>query len=257
MLLRRLSSLVLTTCLSGLVIGCGSSDDAAAPAVPGSDAATGDAAPEPDASTQSDAVAQQDAAVDGPCLPKTCVQLGAQCGWTVDGCGNPIDCGECASGQSCGGGGPNKCGTNECIPKTCGQLGASCGQVSDGCTSVIDCGWCQAPESCGGGGIDNQCGCTCTLPHAVTQCAGSDCSLVSCVTGWADCNGKADDGCEVDLQTDPNHCGGCFELCLGKCIAGNCECLLPCGGECCLSTEKCCLDSEICVKKSLQCPLPR
>jgi hypothetical protein len=45
------------------------------------------------------------------CMPTTCQKLGYDCGPASDGCGNLLDCGMCANGQTCGGGGqPNICG---------------------------------------------------------------------------------------------------------------------------------------------------
>ncbi len=47
----------------------------------------------------------------GTCVPKTCSQLGYNCGTDGDGCGNPISCGSCTPPAICGGGGvPNVCG---------------------------------------------------------------------------------------------------------------------------------------------------
>jgi hypothetical protein len=46
------------------------------------------------------------AGVCGPvCVPKTCAELGFNCGPTGDGCGNELQCGTCTPPQSCGGGG--------------------------------------------------------------------------------------------------------------------------------------------------------
>lgn len=45
------------------------------------------------------------------CSPKTCAQLGANCGLQGDGCGGTLQCGTCGPGLSCGGGGTaNVCG---------------------------------------------------------------------------------------------------------------------------------------------------
>ena len=47
----------------------------------------------------------------GTCVPKTCNDLGFNCGANGDGCGNIIQCGSCTSPQVCGGGGkPGVCG---------------------------------------------------------------------------------------------------------------------------------------------------
>ena len=44
------------------------------------------------------------------CDPRTCADVGAECGQIGDGCGDSVDCGPCADGETCGGGGiPNQC----------------------------------------------------------------------------------------------------------------------------------------------------
>ncbi|HEX9102297.1 MAG TPA: tryptophan synthase alpha chain, partial [Polyangia bacterium] len=45
------------------------------------------------------------------CTPTTCAAAGAQCGIIGNGCGGTVDCGACAPGTVCGGGGANKCGS--------------------------------------------------------------------------------------------------------------------------------------------------
>ncbi len=45
------------------------------------------------------------------CAPRTCANLGFDCGETDDGCGGRLTCGTCKAPQTCGGGGqPNRCG---------------------------------------------------------------------------------------------------------------------------------------------------
>jgi hypothetical protein len=93
------------------------------------------------------------------CVPKTCAEIGAQCGPEGDGCGNIIQCGTCATGTCGGGGVSGVCGMGgSCTPKTCAELGFDCGSASDGCSNVIDCGTCSSPLTCGGGGQANVCG---------------------------------------------------------------------------------------------------
>jgi hypothetical protein len=93
------------------------------------------------------------------CTPKTCAEQGINCGPAGDGCGGLIaNCGTCPGGQSCGGGGPGKCGGGAtCTKRSCAELNANCGAVADGCGGLIDCGVCTA-GTCGGGGTANQCG---------------------------------------------------------------------------------------------------
>src|SRR5262249_10288700 len=138
-----------------------------------------------------------------------------------------------------GGNGPNTCGTGICAPKTCIQLGASCGNVSDQCSQVIDCGNCASPLVCGGGGTANQCGCTpktcvslslscgpanngcgmmldcgnCTVANATATCVSGTCQLGPCSPGYGNCDGNPVNGCESNLNADPNHCGTCPTVC--------------------------------------------
>jgi hypothetical protein len=96
----------------------------------------------------------------GMCTPKTCTQLGFNCGQSGDGCddGVVLDCGMCAMGQTCGGGGTGQCGGGMCNPLTCAQVGAQCGIIGDGCGNTVDCGPCPMGQTCGGAGMANQCG---------------------------------------------------------------------------------------------------
>ena len=96
----------------------------------------------------------------GSCTPKTCAELGFNCGLSGDGCADGIvlDCGSCASGQVCGSQMGGACGPGPCTPQTCAQVGAQCGIIGDGCGGTVDCGTCPQGQTCGGGGTPNQCG---------------------------------------------------------------------------------------------------
>ncbi len=209
------------------VASCSSDDASAEPWTTPADAGDSDSA---DASVESSL--PDSSTGDGStqtCVPRTCSQLGASCGATPDGCGGKLHCGDCPAGLVCGGGGPNVCGSSSCAPKTCSQLGASCGTLSDGCSQVLECGSCTAPETCGGAGVANQCGCSCSLPHADAVCSASGCAIAACNDGFSDCNAQDADGCEVDLSSNADHCGACGHVCGevacgGKqsCVSGAC-----------------------------------
>ena len=96
----------------------------------------------------------------GTCAPKTCSQLGYNCGQAGDGCddGVVLDCGTCPSGQTCGGGGVGVCGAQMCTPRTCADANAQCGIIGNGCGGTVDCGTCPSGQTCGGAGTPNQCG---------------------------------------------------------------------------------------------------
>lgn len=76
--------------------------------------------------------------------------------------------------------------------------------------------------NCGG------CGKACVAPpHSVMKCEASTCKVASCDTGWADC-AAGDDGCETDIFTKTDSCGGCGTVCMfangvGTCELGKCK----------------------------------
>jgi len=77
------------------------------------------------------------------CKPKTCAELGKECGGPYDdGCGGQIQsCGVCTQypNSFC-----NASGHCDCTPDTCESLGYECGGPYDnGCGGQIDCGYCD------------------------------------------------------------------------------------------------------------------
>ncbi len=179
------------------------------------------------------------------CVPKTCAQLGYTCGMNGDGCGSPLDCGACPSGEYCGGGGYSVCGGSTgtapdggdggqaayCAPQTCQTLNINCGYAGDGCGGVVDCGSCSNPQYCGGGGY-NKCGGNNGLSADggnVSSCTPTSCSMLGYTCG------VAADGCGGVLNcgscSNPQFCGGGgFDQCGGN------NGLLPDGGIPCTPT---------------------
>ncbi|HEX7480620.1 MAG TPA: hypothetical protein VF331_22660 [Polyangiales bacterium] len=70
------------------------------------------------------------------------------------------------------------------------------------------CFW-PSGAACGGTGI-----------NSISACVVGRC-IVVCNTGFADCNGVAADGCEVDVATDSKDCGSCGHKC-SICCTGQC-----------------------------------
>ncbi|HXU80536.1 MAG TPA: hypothetical protein VN914_04025, partial [Polyangia bacterium] len=148
----------------------------------------------------------------GKCVvpPSACVVGYAHCSANVDdGCETSL-----ANQQTCGG-----C-TTKCMPnELCavsgatfqcvgGCMGATPDKCATTCTDlksdIHNCGACahdcaKLPNVRSGAPLSCQSG-ACVVP------AGS------CSTGFADCNGKPDDGCEVDLSR-ADTCGGCNTKC--------------------------------------------
>lgn len=232
--------------LAGLLLSCASSEDLVAEAPPGSsDGGVSDGPVE--------------GSSEGGCIPKSCIQLEAQCGTVPDQCGATVSCGDCPEGQTCGGDGTNRCGTGACTPKTCALLGASCGLISDGCNDTLDCGDCPAGEVCGASSNPNQCACvpkTCASAGAecgavpdgcggtlscgtcpageycggggTNLCGTEPCVALTCSQAGAEC-GQIADGCGDVLD-----CGSCSapETCGGGGSSNLCGCLpTTCGAQ--------------------------
>ncbi|AKV03306.1 hypothetical protein AKJ09_09969 [Labilithrix luteola] len=97
------------------------------------------------------------------------------------------------------------------------------------------CGTCITPELCIGRCYDltseksacGACGNPCTFDgnHGAGACVYGVCKL-RCYQGWADCNGNSGDNCEVNIDADPENCGGCGIVCdavAGQaCVGGRC-----------------------------------
>lgn len=68
------------------------------------------------------------------------------------------------------------------------------------------------------------CGKVCgNYANAYGQCKAAKCAI-GCNTGYGDCDGKIDTGCESTLATDSMHCGACGHSCGGaRCVAGQCQ----------------------------------
>ncbi len=126
-------------------------------------------------------------------------------------------------------------------PAHCGSCANGCGMINNGtpicvdflCRASCDPGWgsCQNnpaqcethtdsdPYHCG----DCTTQCTGNI-NAAPHCEGGQCTF-HCSSGFADCNQNDVDGCEVDTNNDPHHCGTCGLDCkeLG-CSQGTCTC---------------------------------
>jgi hypothetical protein len=154
---------------------------------------------------------------DGACLAAGCPSPLSTCGGAcVDTRYDPDHCGGC--GRACTPY-PNltrACGNGACVPGVCLTGFADCNtMIVDGCEVSTQ----SDPNNCGA------CGRACTsLPNASAMCAGGACSIGMCNANFANCDGQAMNGCEVNLQTDRTHCGACGNTCpTGRvCIMGAC-----------------------------------
>lgn len=128
------------------------------------------------------------------------------------------NCGSC--GYVCSGNnGSPSCASGSCSI-VCNPGYANCdNNASNGCevnitTDVNNCGSCG--HTCSGG-----------ANVAVSGCASGTCTITSCNTGYADCDGNAANGCETNTGTSVNNCGSCGFVCnlsnaTAACTGGQC-----------------------------------
>lgn len=191
----------------------------------------------------------------GPVCPesKACCESGCadldistqHCG----GCGN--DCAaraRHATGGFCDGG---RCDYEECEP---GYLDCD-GDRENGCEQEQDaahCGGCA--ESCLGR-FQNVEGVECLVTDG-----GPVCAFRACRTGYLDCDGDPDNGCEQAF--DDRHCGGCRNdcttnasnrACVGDFGTGNAHCGCADAGHCQSGAEQCCADTCTGVMDDVHC----
>ena len=59
---------------------------------------------------------------------------------------------------------------------------------------------------------------------SASACTSGNCEIVSCNSGFGDCNSQFDDGCEVNTTNDSANCGGCNNNCIDNvtCTADSC-----------------------------------
>jgi hypothetical protein len=77
------------------------------------------------------------------------------------------------------------------------------------------------------------CGKACSMNHATESCVAGACTIVTCQSGFNDCNTDPSDGCEIDTQTSATNCGTCGTICAtqngtpacvnGMCAVGSCN----------------------------------
>jgi hypothetical protein len=114
-----------------------------------------------------------------------------------------------------------------------GHINFSC---DPGHASCIASGTCDVntgydPNNCG------SCGSVCSLPNSTPSCFVGFCRINTCNAGFADCNQIPADGCEVNTQSDVNHCGDCSTVCAQGSVCSNGVCLKLAGAACGLNSE--------------------
>ena len=143
------------------------------------------------------------------------------------------------------------CSNGACVLGLCDPGYAVCDDMPmNGCETNLQ----TDPDNCGA------CATVCNLPNATSACVMGKCVVAVCNPGYADCD-PASPGCETNLNSDPNNCGMCGNVCLctPSCTGGACvviECpagFTNCSGNCAdgcnveLGTnENCCACGDTC-----------
>jgi hypothetical protein len=145
------------------------------------------------------------------CSTGSCELLSCNPGWSdcdgnpANGCETPLNtltnCGTC--GAVCA----PTAGNGDCSSGTCRV--SSCAAGFDDCDDV-DANGCETNirtlSDCG------SCGTSCSRANATASCGSGVCGILSCDTGWSNCDGIDANGCETPINTLAN-CGACGAPC--------------------------------------------
>jgi hypothetical protein len=141
------------------------------------------------------------------------------------------------------------CAASTCRVGTCAAGFGDCdGNPANGCETSLN----TTPTACG------MCGRTCSLSNATAACAGGQCTVASCATGYGNCDNNAANGCETLLNSNTN-CGACGQSCsMGtRCAMGACVSTCPMGTTFCSGSSICAdLQSDVanCGSCDTSCP---
>ena len=113
---------------------------------------------------------------------------------------------------------PEVGGINLAVDLACAVGTADCdGLTSNACEADLG-----SDETCGGCGVM----CAGRLTNGAEGCAGGSCAL-TCDAGFASCDDSVATGCETDVRSSLDHCGGCDQRCAHTNASSACS-----GGAC-------------------------
>ncbi len=151
-------------------------------------------------------------------------------GACVDQSSSTEHCGRCGNSCPSAANSYAACQSGACAMGRCyGGFGNCNGNSADGCEVNTT----NDPRNCGA------CGNACPSgPNSAATCGFYGCGLV-CTAGFRSCDANPANGCETNVNTDRNNCGGCGWACQSgeRCDGGWCvlDCATPrtaCGDRC-------------------------
>lgn len=178
---------------------------------------------------------------EGECGWSECDPGFGNCSGNPDGeCEENLDtdvenCGHCGGLCTVQNGTP-ECDDGDCAIADCAAGYDNCnddaddGGYSDGCeTNLLN-----DEDNCG------SCGTNCAVDNGGAICVSGECHVESCEPGYANCNEGSDDGgyadgCETNIASDDENCGGCGDMGIdcddafaalnatGRCVASTCQ----------------------------------
>jgi Galactose oxidase, central domain len=139
------------------------------------------------------------------------------------------------------------CETPASDPGHCGACNVACPANMPACDGVKCSLGCGSLTTCGASCIDTKqdpenCG-ACGKAVGLNQVCMA--GMPTCVVGFADCDGNPVD-CEVNIQIDAAHCGGCNTVCKSgaQCNAGACACAPTTPNDCGAACQQCCSNAQ-------------
>lgn len=169
---------------------------------------------------------------------ETCAQGGQACNGicelTVTDNNNCGACGKVCNDGTFANASATPCANSTCSMGACNQGYADCNHnTADGCEVNLN----NDANNCGA------CGNVCMTQGANTSgtpsCQSSIC-VNSCALHYGDCDGNPANGCETNLSSDANNCGGCGNVCPETgdiCNHSICKNSLASGDSCVYNTE--------------------
>jgi hypothetical protein len=142
----------------------------------------------------------------GSCAAPDACHVAGMCDPSTGSCGMMAlpDGTSCSDGNACNG--EETCQAGVCTPGAAPSCDATDPCTVGICDPVNGCATAAAPD-----------GTACSLANASGTCTSGVCGSPTCSAGFADCDGKAANGCESIPSGDVNNCGACGNVCLPSC----------------------------------------